>query len=74
MARTVSATLEAAVYEQETNEIFHILLEIAHTDMSATLRFVNNTEDVVSNGDTYTAFPFLIDFPPAPVGGQETDV
>ena len=65
MARTVSATLEAAVYAQETTQIFHILLEIAHADMAATLRFVNNTADVTSDSDVYTAFPFTIDFPPA---------
>ena len=65
MARSVSATLEAAVYAQQTDQVFHILLEIAHADMSATLRFVNNTADVTSNFETYTAFPFTIDFPPA---------
>ena len=65
MARSVSATMEAAVYAQQTDEVFHILLEIAHADMSATLRFVNNTADVTSNSDVYTAFPFTIDFPPA---------
>lgn len=65
MARSVSATFEAAVYAQETSEVFHILLAISHTDMSATLRFVSNSEDVTSDGDTYTAFPFKIDFPPA---------
>ena len=63
MARSVSATLEAAVYAQQTDEIFLILLAISHADMSETLRFVNNTEDVVSGGETYTAFPFAIDLP-----------
>ena len=65
MVRAVSATLEAAVYAQQTDQVFHILLAISHTDMSATLRFVNNTADVTSNGDVYTAFPFSIDFPPS---------
>ena len=64
MARSVSATLEAAIYQQETNEIFHTLLEIAHADMSETLRYVDNTADVTSNGDVYTAFPFVVDSPP----------
>ena len=65
MARSVSATLEAALYQQETNEIFHTLLEIAHAGMSETLRYVDNTADVTSNGDVYTAFPFVIYSPPA---------
>ena len=65
MARSVSSTLETAIYAQQTNQVFHILLEIAHADMASTLRFVNNTANVTSNGDVYTAYPFLIDFPPA---------
>ena len=49
MARSVSATFEAAVYAQQTAEVFHIILAVSHADMSETLRLVNNTEDVTSN-------------------------
>lgn len=39
-----------------------ILLEITLTDTDATiLRFVRNTEDVIFEGNTYTAFPFEIE-------------
>jgi len=40
-----------------------VLLAISSDDFS-TLRFANNTEDVTSNGETYTAFPFMVDVPP----------
>lgn len=63
MARSLSSTLRSAVYNQETGEVFLILLEIDHDDLDDPLRFVDNTEDVTSNGDTYTAYPFLIDIP-----------
>ena len=65
MSRSVSATFQAAVNAQETSEVFLVLLEIYHADIGppTTLYFVNNYEDVVSNGNTYTGFPFGINLP-----------
>jgi len=63
VSRTVSSTFKAAFFAQETGEVPLILLEISHADLSATIRLVNNTEDVDSNGETYTAFPFQINLP-----------
>jgi len=40
-----------------------ILLSLAHADFAATLYYAQNFEDVVSNGQTYTAFPFEIELP-----------
>ncbi|HOS41941.1 MAG TPA: DUF1833 family protein [Spirochaetota bacterium] len=59
MARNTSATFQRAVFAQETDEVFIILLEISHADLAEPIRVCNNSKDIVSNGKTYTAFPFL---------------
>lgn len=65
MSRTTSAALKTAVFSQETNKVFLVLLTIQHADIGSpdTLYFVNNYEDVSSGGDTYTAYPFMINLP-----------
>jgi hypothetical protein len=52
-------------YASATKEIWFYLVTIEHPDLPATLRFVarRKDEDVVSNGETYKAFPFEIAFP-----------
>jgi len=50
-----------AIYQTSTNEAFLWLLTI--TTSKETLRIVNNMEDVVSRGNTYTAYPFNISLP-----------
>lgn len=40
-----------------------VLIEIHHADLASPILVVNNTVNVVSNGDTYTAFPFEISLP-----------
>ena len=62
MPRTTSATLKAEVFAQHSSEIFYALLVISHADIT-TLRFVANTENVTSNGNVYTAYPFEIRLP-----------
>ena len=61
--RNTSATLRAAVFGQETDEVFLPLLVIEDPDIT-TIRVVDNEEDITSNGDVYTAFPFQISLPP----------
>lgn len=41
-------------------ESFLILLTIAHADIT-TLRFTSNTEDIVSRGNTFTRYPFMLE-------------
>jgi len=40
-----------------------VLLTIEHPSLLSTLHLVSNNEDVISNGDTYTHFPFVVDLP-----------
>jgi len=65
MSRSVSSALRQAVYSQQTEEVFLMLLEISHDDIGppTSLYFVNNYEDIYSNGQTYTGWPFEIHLP-----------
>lgn len=40
-----------------------VLLKINHADLAAPILVVNNTVDITSGGDVYTAFPFNIKLP-----------
>lgn len=62
MSRTLSSVAKQAMFGQETAEVFLLLLTIAGTGIT-TLHFVNNYENVTSNGQVYTAFPFEIALP-----------
>lgn len=42
---------------------FLILLEITHPDLPVPIRVVNNTVDIVSNGNDFLAIPFDITLP-----------
>lgn len=64
MSRTVSAAAREALYGAQTAEVFLHLLVIDHADLVAPIRLVNNTENIVSAGNTYTAFPFEVNLPP----------
>jgi len=57
---TVSSAALAAIYAPQTDEVFVVLATIDHPSMSQPRpkRLVNNTQNVVSRGDTYTACPF----------------
>jgi hypothetical protein len=63
MSNPISATANQAIREPETKQIFLVLLKISHTDLPSTLYFVNNNENVVSNGDIYEATAFRFTLP-----------
>lgn len=62
MPRSLSATALASMHAPQTGEVWLVLLTISNPGMT-TIRVVNNTEDVVSRGNTYQAFPFEIELP-----------
>ena len=68
MSRSLSAVTQAALNASETIKLFLVLIEIDHTDLGSPIRIVNNTEDVTSNGDLYSAFAFEFK-PPMEVDG-----
>lgn len=62
MARSLPTTTVQELNKQTTSIAILTLLEITHSSFS-TIRIVNNTADVVSNSNTYTAFPFMVTLP-----------
>jgi len=63
MSRSLSSSFLEALYSERTNEVFLVLLSIAHADLVETIRVVNNTENITSSGVEYTAFPFTLSLP-----------
>lgn len=52
-----------SAFAQETNEVYLILVTVDHDDISTPIRAVNNNVDIVSNGNTYVAFPHQVILP-----------
>lgn len=62
MANAISPELLAQLYYQNSDDPFLILVTLSH-DSFTTIRLVNNSENVVSRGNTFQAFPMKIRFP-----------
>lgn len=58
-----STTLQTAINASTTDQAFIMLCEIDHASLSEPIRVANNWQDVVSNGNTYVAFPFEVTLP-----------
>lgn len=63
MSRIVSPTALQAMLARETTEVFLVCMRIMHSTFPATIRIVNNTEDVVRLDGTYQPFPFTLVLP-----------
>lgn len=61
--RTLSTNARAALYASQSDEVWLQLLTIEHDDIGIPIRLVANTEDIVSDGNTFTAFPFELAIP-----------
>ena len=59
---TISNTARGQVFQQEGGGFLELLV-ITHANLSTPIRLVNNTENVVSNGETYIAYPFKVGLP-----------
>jgi hypothetical protein len=57
--RSLSSWFRTEAQAQQTGDVYVTLLEITYTGASSTLYLVNNYQDIESNGNTYTAFPFV---------------
>ncbi len=62
MSNQLSPALLAQLYAQESDVPFLMLVTLTHPSFT-TVRLVNNSEDIVSNGQTFTAFPMNIRLP-----------
>jgi len=63
MSRSVTNATWQALAAQETGEVFLVLLTILHPDLTTPFRFVNNNENIDSNGETFNRYPFEISLP-----------
>lgn len=63
MARTLPTAIVQALFAPQTDQAFFVLLQASHSEF-ATVRVVNNTESVTSNGNLYVPFPFAVLLPP----------
>lgn len=63
MARTLPSVVVQALFAQSTSIPFFVLLVASHSSF-ATIRVVNNTQAIISNGQTYVPFPFTVLLPP----------
>lgn len=61
--RPVTQAFLRAVRARETEEVFLLLLTLNHADLAQPIRVVDNTQDVVSGGNAFVAYPFEIDLP-----------
>lgn len=63
MARNYSTAFRGTVNSTSAREAPLLLLEITHPGLASPLRVVNDTQDLVSNANTYTALPFRARLP-----------
>jgi hypothetical protein len=63
MSNTISPELLAQMYGQESGDPFLMLVTLSHADFISTQRLCNNNVDIISRGNTYTAFPMKISLP-----------
>lgn len=58
MPKEYSAQYKSTLAEVNATEAPLILLEINHPQLTQPVRVVNDTQDLLSNGNTYVGFPF----------------
>lgn len=63
MARTLPIPAMQAALAQTTNEVFISLIEINHEDLQQPIYMCDDSQDTVSNGNTYISFPFTFTLP-----------
>lgn len=60
---TLSDTFKQSAFDQETDDVWLVLVTISHANISPSIRVVNNTENITSRSNLFTAFPFDITLP-----------
>jgi hypothetical protein len=61
LSNPLSNEVKAQIFSQESDDPFLTLVTLTHTTF--TVRLVNNSTDIISNGNTFTAFPMKIRTP-----------
>lgn len=59
----LSPAMLAQLFAQESNDPFLTLMTLSHSTFAAPIRLVNNTQNIISRGETYSSFPATITLP-----------
>lgn len=70
MPNPLSSTATESAFAENTDKVWLTLVTIDHDDLATPIRVVDNTEDVVSRGETFVAFAFEVALP----GESETEI
>jgi hypothetical protein len=63
MSNTLSPELLAEIFAQESGDPFLTLVTLSHPSFASDIRLVNNTVNITSRGNVFTAFPMKIRLP-----------
>ena len=63
MSRSLSPSARRAFYGSETEDVFVILLTLAHADLAEPMRVCSDSQDTVSRGHIFVAYPFDLTLP-----------
>lgn len=64
MSNDLSTELISEMYGQVSGNPFLSLFTLSHPDFAEDIRLVNNAEDIVSRGMTFSSFPVNMTLPP----------
>ena len=59
----VSDAFKESAFGEATDAVWLELITVDHNDLAESLRFVNNLENITSNGNIFTAWPFRLTMP-----------
>lgn len=63
MTELVSAEATRQATAQHSDDPFLVLMTLTHATLADPIRIVRNRKNIVSNGNTFIAYPFEIDLP-----------
>lgn len=64
MSQTISNELMAQIFSQNSSDPLLTLLTLSHSSFAENILLVNNTENIISRGNTYVKFPVKITLAP----------
>lgn len=68
----MSTNFQRAIRARETGEVLLELVTLSHAGFRSTIRRVDNTEDIVSRGETWLARPMQVVLPRETASGSTT--
>jgi len=60
---TISPQARQSLFHSETSDRFIVLITISHPSISTPIRVCSNSQDIISRGQAYYAYPFQLQLP-----------